>query len=101
MDATREASNAGGRFFCARNAAGRATLNASSRSGNPTRSHVPRYRRALTGRSSEPGRDRRRSGAGEAAVTAFSLGLDSERPFSRGNDGVRSLGARGTGEAGE
>jgi hypothetical protein len=35
-------SKAGGRFVGACSAAGRATLNASSRSGRPTSSHVPR-----------------------------------------------------------
>src|SRR4051795_1805017 len=68
MAAAVAALNAGGRPGSV-SAAGRATLNASSRSGNPTRSQVPRYRRALMGRSSDPGRDRLRSGAGEAAVT--------------------------------
>ena len=37
------------------------TVNAAISSGMPTRSHVPRYIRLLTGRSSDPGRARRRS----------------------------------------
>ena len=48
------------------------------------------------GRSSEPGRDRRRSGTGEAAVTASSLGLDPGVSFPRGNG--RGLGLRATGK---
>ena len=40
------------------------------------------------GRSSDPGRDRRRSGTGEAAVTPLSLGLDPGDPFSRENGGL-------------
>src|ERR671923_728696 len=52
---------------------GRATLNAATRSGSPTSSHVPRYIRALTGRSSEPGRGRRYCDrAGAAAIAGYS-----------------------------
>jgi len=46
------------------------------------------------GRSSDPGRDRRRSGTGEAAVTPLSLGLDSGDPFPRGNGGLGLLTGR-------
>src|SRR5205085_10024575 len=53
--------------------AGWATLNAAARSGSATSSQVPRYIRALTGRSSEPGRGRRRSDrAGAAAIPGYS-----------------------------
>jgi hypothetical protein len=48
------------------------------------------------GRSSDPGRDRRRSGTGEAAVTPLSLGLGSGASFSRENDGL-GLAAGGVG----
>src|SRR6266516_1807157 len=49
------------------------TLKAATRSGMPSSSQVPRYSRALTGRSSEPWRGRRRGGrGGDAAMPGYS-----------------------------
>src|SRR5439155_17302178 len=57
----------------ARRGCGCETVKAATRSGIPTSSHVPRYMRPLTGRSSDPGRARRRSGrGGRAAMRGYS-----------------------------
>jgi len=53
-------------------AAGRATLNASTRSGSDSTRNAPRYRRALIGRSSEPRRARRRAGVRTIAMAGLS-----------------------------
>ena len=61
------------------------TVNAAISSGMPTSSHVPRYIRLLTGRSSDPGRARRRSLKG---------GWAAMRGNSRDGPGTISRGCR-------
>ena len=61
------------------------TVNAAISSGMPTSSHVPRYIRLLTGRSSDPGRARRRSLKG---------GWAAMRGNSRAGPGTITVGCR-------
>ena len=63
-------------------AGGRSTLKATTRSGKPTSSHVPRYMRLLTGRSGEPRRRRRRRLAG-AGVEIAELVYAAARRYPR------------------
>ena len=61
---SKDAGSAGG----GGSGAGLCTLKAAASSGIPTSSQVPRYRRPLTGRSSDPRRGRRREERGGSAA---------------------------------